>query len=156
MIVLYLVLPVARTKYLQALFFSFFFFVITVGIWITVCMTYHISHQVTCTLVTVLLLSWTPRHIGVDYCRRVQVATQITQRTHRYTVHLMDECHAASTDCALWISKMCMYSCKLKMQNSIIYRERIRCKLISSCKLYKLQYKSLDQHPRGMEDWVIL
>ena len=24
------------------------------------------------------------------------------------------------------------------------------------CKLYKLQSESLDQHPKGMEDWVIL
>ena len=32
----------------------------------------------------------------------------------------------------------------------------IRCKPISSCKLSKLQSESLDQHPRGMGDWVIL
>ena len=34
--------------------------------------------------------------------------------------------------------------------------EHIRCKLISSCKLWKLQSKSLDQHPRSIGDWVIL
>ena len=34
--------------------------------------------------------------------------------------------------------------------------ERIRCKPISLCKLWKLQSESLDQHPRDMGDWVIL
>ena len=32
---------------------------------------------------------------------------------------------------------------------TIIYGKRIRCKPISSCKLWKLQSESLDQHPRG-------
>ena len=30
------------------------------------------------------------------------------------------------------------------------------CKPTSPCKLWKLQSESLDQHPRGMEDWIIL
>ena len=35
-------------------------------------------------------------------------------------------------------------------------RERIRCKPTSPCKLWKLQSESLDQHSRGIGDWVIL
>ena len=34
--------------------------------------------------------------------------------------------------------------------------ERIRCRPTYSCKLWKLQSESLDQHPRGMRNWVIL
>ena len=34
--------------------------------------------------------------------------------------------------------------------------QHIRCKPTSPCKLWKLQSESLDQHPRGMRDWVIL
>ena len=36
------------------------------------------------------------------------------------------------------------------------YRERMRCKPISPCKLWKLQSESSDQHLRDMGDWVIL
>ena len=38
----------------------------------------------------------------------------------------------------------------------IFYRQRIRCKPISPCKLWKFQPESLDQHPRVTGDWVIL
>ena len=34
--------------------------------------------------------------------------------------------------------------------------EYIRCKPTFLCKLCKLQSGSSDQHPRGMEDWIIL
>ena len=34
--------------------------------------------------------------------------------------------------------------------------QRIRCKPISPCKLYKFQSESLDQHRRGTGDWIIL
>ena len=33
---------------------------------------------------------------------------------------------------------------------------RTRCKPISLCKLWKLQSELLDQHSRGMRDWIIL
>ena len=34
--------------------------------------------------------------------------------------------------------------------------KRIGCKPTCPCKLWKLQSESLDQHSRGMGDWVIL
>ena len=42
------------------------------------------------------------------------------------------------------------------LDGSLISCERIKCKPIFPCKLWKLQSELLNQHPRGIGDWVIL
>ena len=54
------------------------------------------------------------------------------------------------------IVKCLLYWMCIKFLRSLTIGQRIRCKSTSPCKLWKLQSESLDQHLRGMGNYIIL